>query len=396
MNKWLIVLIGFILALGIFLGTKTHRQKYFEPAITYSHRSFKPYDTRFLFLTLKKYTRFQRSTGAPGGKRFSGTGKTYVVCSPYFLPDEQEEGEILRFVAGGNHLLLSSFEVEPRFLKTLKISTRPFIKPEQGTNDSLEIRWKTGKSWAYPGSAAAPHFLLSSSHPAEPLAYDGQGFPALIRMPYGNGSIWIQVRPTTFSNYFLLHKSNSSYLETVMNEMSIAGTSVIWDDYYITIKNATDREKRGQSAPPEGKSFFMEMVRKHPPLQWAVFTFLGGAVLFILNFSRRLRQPVDQLPAVRNDSMDFTRTLAGLYRYRKDNAVIAQKIRLQLLDHLFNTYRISARDLSPENAGYVSRKTGKPLPEVIRLTELLPQIQEKVSDKTMTEFYRLVYKFIYL
>lgn len=395
MNKWLFALAGFLVILGIFLVTRTPRKKYFDPAITYSHRTFKPYDTRFFFLTLKKYTRLQRSAGSPGGKRFSGTGKTYVICSPYFLPDEREEREILRFVASGNQLLLSSFEMDPRFLKTLKISARPFIKPEEGTNDSLKIRWKTGKTWTYPGSAAAPHLLLSSSHPAERIASDGQGFPSLIRMPYGKGSIWVQIRPTAFSNYFLLHKNNCGYLKSVLSEMDIAETSVIWDDYYITIKNASDRNKRRKSAPPEGQSFFMEMVRKHPPLQWAVFTFLGGAILFILNFSRRLRQPVDLLPVVRNDSMEFTRTIADLYRHRKDNTAIAQKIRLQLQDHLYNIYRIPARDLIPENAGSISRKTGKPLPEVIRLTALFPQVQEKVSDKTMTEFYRLVYKFIY-
>lgn len=317
-----------------------------------------------------------------------------MVCSPYFLPDETEEKEILGFVAGGNRLLLSSFEIAPHFLKTLDIAGRSFKKPVQATDDSLKIVWKKGKTWIYPGSAAAPGLIPSIPH-SQILAFDGRGFPSLIRIPYGEGGIWIQLQPMAFSNYFLLHKNNSGYLETVLEELDIAGAPVIWDDYYSKIRNAADRQALSKPPRPEGKSFFMDMVRKHPPLQWAVFTFLAGALLFILNYSRRLRQPVDRLPDVKNNSMEFTRAIADLYRHRKDNIAIARKIRLQLQDHLYNAYRIPARDLTPENADSISRKTGKPLPEVIGLIETLSRPQEKVSDKTLTEFYRLVYKFIY-
>ncbi len=394
MNKWLFGALGFLLVAILFIVTRTPRQKHFDRTVNYSPRTFKPYDTRFFFLTLKKHTRLRKNIQPPGGKRFTGTGKTYVVCSPYFLPDENEKREILLFVDRGNHLLLSSFEIAPHFLKTLNITGRPFKKPFRATDDSLKIVWNTGKTWAYPGSAAAPGLIPASSHP-EIVASDGRGFPALLRMSYGRGTIWIQVQPMAFSNYFLLHKNNSSYLEAVLREMNLAGTPIIWDDYYITIKNASDRSRRRNSTPPEGKSFFMEMVRKHPPLQWAVFTFLAGSLLFILNYARRLRQPVDRLPDVKNNSLEFTRAIADLYRHRKDNTAIAQKLRLQLQDHLYHAHKIPARDLTPENAAAISRKTGKPLPDVNRLTEILPLLQEKVSDKTLTEFYRLVYTFIY-
>lgn len=394
MNKWIFAVLGILLALGIILGSRMRREKHFDRTVTYSPRTFKPYDTRFFFLTLKKHTHLRRSAQPPGGKRFTGTGKTYVVCSPYFLPDRKEKRDILRFVAYGNHLLLSSFEIAPHFLKTLDITGRPFKKPGQATDDSLKVVWKTGESWAYPGSAAAPDLIPEALH-TEILATDSTGLPALIRIPYGKGSIWIQARPMALSNYFLLHKNNYTYLETLLEKLNMAGTSVIWDDYYITLKNAADREARRRSTPPVGKSFFMEMVRKHPPLQWAVFTFLAGALLFILNYSRRLRQPVERLPAVKNSSLEFTRAIAGLYRHRKDNTAIAQKIRAQLQDHLYNIHRIPARELTLENAGSISRKTGRPLPDVIRLIEALSGVQEKISDKTLTEFYRLVYKFIY-
>lgn len=395
MNKWLFILLGFLLVAGIFLNTRISREKKFDRTVSYGPGSFRPYDTRFFFLTLKKYTRLQRSGRAPRGTLFNGTGKTYVVCSPYFLPDFRERREILGFVAAGNHLLLSSFEIEPRFLKTLNISARSFIKPETGGDDSLKITWETGKTWVYPGSAAAPRLLLSSSHPARVPAFDGRGFPALIQMKYGKGTVWIQVQPMALSNYFLLHKKNSSYLDTLLEELDIRGSSVIWDDYYATLRKASDRRARRSLPPPEGKSFFTDMIRKHPPLQWAVFTALTGALLFIFNYARRLRQPVDRLPEVRNDSLEFSRVVAGLHRRRKDNTAIAQKIRLQLQDHLHHTYRIQARDLIPENADAISRKTGKPLAEVIQLTETLPLLREKISDQTLTDFYRLVYKFIY-
>lgn len=394
MKKWIVAVVGILLALGIFISSRMQRQKDFDRTVSYSMRSFRPYDTRFFFLTLKNHTNLRRSAHPPGGKKFSGTGKTYVVCSPYFLPDRKEKRDILRFVERGNHLLLSSFEITPHFLKTLGIRSRLFKKPEQANDDSLKITWKTGQTWVYPGSAAAPE-LIPSATETETLASDARGFPSLLRIPYGDGTIWIQAQPMALSNYFLLHKNNHTYLESLMKELRVTGTSVIWDDYYPTLRSEADRQARNGSVPPEGKSFFLEMVRKHPPLQWAVFTFLAGALLFILNYARRLRQPIDRLPEMKNNSLEFTKAIAGLYRHRKDNAVIAQKIRAQLQDHLYNTHRIPARELTLENADTISRKTGKPLPEVIQLIETLNQVQEKVSDRALTEFYRLVYKFIY-
>lgn len=386
---------GFLLVLGVFLNTRLSREKKFDRTVNYSPRTFRPYDTRFFFLTLKKYTNLERNSRAPGGTHFTGTGKTYVVCSPYFLPDRLERAQILRFVSSGNHLLLSSFEIDRHFLRTLNLSAGSFLKPAEAMDDSLKIVWKTGKAWSYPGSAAAPRLLLSSSHPANVLASDSQGFPALIRMNYGKGSVTIQVQPMALSNYFLLHKKNSSYLNTLLEELKLREAPVIWDDYYTTIRKASDRSARRSSPPPRGKSFFMELVRKHPPLQWAMFTVLAGALLFVFNYARRLRQPLDRLPDVKNNSMEFNGAIADLYRQQKDNTAIAQKIRLQLQDYLYAAYRIPARELIPENADLISRKTGKPLADVNRLTETLPLLQEKVSDKTLTEFYRLVYKFIY-
>lgn len=395
MNKWAYLLCGIGLVAGIFLITRVSRPKSFDRTISYSPKTFRPYDTRFFFLTLKKNTRLATNTRIPGGKRFSGTGKTYVVCSPYFLPDVNEKNKILQFVSQGNTLLLSSFDIAPHFLKTLNIQGQSLIKPLKATDDSLKIVWNTGESWAYPGSAAGPGLLLSSSHPAQIVASDGRRFPALIRISYGKGTIWLQNQPMAFSNYFLLHKNNSTYLDRIMEELNLSSATLIWDNYYPDLKSAADRKARQKSNPPEGKSFFVEMVRRHPPLQWAVFTFLAGTLLFVFNYARRLRQPAEQLPDTENTSLEFTKAIAGLYRENKDNAAIAQKIRLQLQDHLLNAYKIPAHDLTPENAGAISRKTGKPPEDITRLAELLPRLQEKVSDKTLTEFYRLVYKFIY-
>ncbi len=393
MNKWFLSIAGLVLVSVILLNTRLSRERKFDRTVSYSPQTFRPYDTRFFFLTLKKHRKLERTARAPGGTTFSGTGKTYVVCSPYFLPDRRERAAILRFVAQGNTLLLSSFEIEPRFLRTLTLSSRAFTKPREATDDSLQITWKNGKTWTYPGSAAAPRLLLSSSHPAEITASDGHGFPALIKMKYGEGTVLIQVQPMALSNYFLLHKNNATYLDHLLEEME--GTGVIWDDYYTTLGQSSDRSARRDPPPPQGKTFFSDLVKKHPPLQWAVFTALAGTLLFVINYARRMRQPVEQLPKTRNDSMAFSAAIADLHRRRKDNTAIARKIRLHLLDHLYHTYRIQARELIPENVSAISQKTGKSPDEVLRLTETLPLLREKVSDRTLTEFYRLVYTFIY-
>ena len=395
MNKWLFTGLGLLLVAGIFLNTRISRQRHFDRSVTYTPATFRPYDTRFFYQALKHRFTVQRSARAPGGTAFTGTGKTYVVCSPYFHPNQRERHQILGFVSAGNTLLLSSFEIDPRFLRTLRLNASSFTKPKEATADSLQITWKTGETWTYPGSAAAPRILLSSSHPGEILAVDGNGFPALIRMSFGEGTILLQAHPMALSNYFLLHKQNASYLDRLLQETAGQESKVIWDDYYPALKKASDRSGRRDPPPPEGKSFFLDMVKKHPPLQWAVFTALAGAILFVLNYSRRLRQPVEPLPDTPNNTLEFSKTIAGLYLRQNDHGPIVQKIRLQLLEHLFQAYRIHAADLVPENAAIIHKKTGKPLADVLLLTETLPLLHEKISDQALTRFYKLVYKFIY-
>lgn len=393
-----------LLALGIFLTPKLKEAKRFDRTIQYTPKTFKPYDTRFFYESLEKYAGkgFKKNRTAPGPKILKGENTVYVVCSPNFLPDEKEKREIFKFVAAGNDALISTFSISENALDGLSdilYVDSKVRKPFWAMHDSLAIIWQNGKNYTYPGSAAsAPIYLdeFDESEAPEILATDKKdSWPTLVAFKYGKGKIYIQLQPTVFSNYFLLHKDNSALLTDLFTELNIKNKRVIWDEFYINLKDASKRRSNNNSAS-KGESFFLKMLKEHPPLQWAVITFLAAVALFILNNSRRLRQPVRKLPDVQNTSLEFTKAIAELYWQRKDHSIIAHKIQLQLQSYLFSNFKIFPKDLNENNTAFIATKTGKTQEEI---SEILKEIKEvnttDISDQKLIGFYRLVYKFIY-
>jgi hypothetical protein len=403
---WGVIVLGLLalLALGIFLTPKLRKNKRFDRTIQYTPKTFKPYDTRFFYESLQKYAGkgFKKNRTAPGPKTLTGENTIYVICSPNFLPDETEKREIFKFVAAGNDLILSTFSVSDNALDGLSdilyIDSK-LRKPFWGVHDSLSIKWHNGQKYSYPGSAASTPIYLDEfeeNNAPEILSTDEKdNWPSLVAFKYGKGKIYIQLQPTVFSNYFLLHKDNSALLSNLFQDLDIKNKRVIWDDFYINLKDASQRRSNNNQSP-KGESFFLKMLKEHPPLQWAVITFLIALILFVINHSRRVRQPIEKLPDVQNTSLEFTNAIAELYWQRKDHNSIAHKIQLQLQSYLFSNYKIFAKDLNENNTEFIATKTGKSQEEI---TQLLKSIQEvkttDISDQKLIEFYRLVYKFIY-
>lgn len=396
--KWVAGSLLVLLALGIYFTPKILKQKRFNRFVTYSTKNYNPYNTKFFYETLKKYgLDFSKNFAAPNTQTLVGEDKVYVICTPEFHPNNDEKTEILKFASYGNHVFLSSFKVDETFVKALLPNL--FIdseenKPFLAKNDSLEITWqKTGKSWSYPGSAAHSqiNFAYDSTEASHILTTNIYEYPSLIGIPYGRGKVYIELHPMTLTNYFLLHKNNYAYLETLLEELDITNREVIWDEYYKTIKPGSNRKSNDR--PPKGESFFLQMLKNHPSLQWAVFTFIAGAILFLLNASRRLRRPIGKLPDNQNASLGFTQAIAELYWQRQDHSIIAHKIQLQLQDYLYANYKIHPKDLNNENAEQISIKTGRSIEQV---SELLQAIKKPdISDQSLLIFYRVVYKFIY-
>lgn len=373
MYKWIIGALIFVAVL-LYFSKATERVQKFDRKLSYTADSYAPYDTRFFRESLEKYTRVERVNEAPAEENLNT--KFLVVCSPYFHPTEEEAKRLKEYVSDGNTLFLSTFEIGEAFQRHFFVYFRSHSKAYLGTDDSLKLYGS--QIWEYPGEGGGPALVQMAIRP-KILYKDGNNKPALVKYTFGAGEVYLLLRPTAISNYFLLHENNYTFLECLLPIFE--NQNVQWNEYFETRK-----EQRLPQEP--GKSYLWEMIKKHTALQFALAVLLLGSLLFFYNYSQRLRDPIEEYAPPQNGRLQFLRTMARL-PFTADQ--VAKKWKLVVLHHLEQRYRIY--DLSLETSESLATKTGQSEAFAERLLRYLKT--EKFSAKSYKEFYHFASPFIY-
>jgi hypothetical protein len=373
MYKWILGAIVLLAGLLYFSQT-TERPRTFNRKLSYSPDTYAPYDTRYFYETLKKYTEVSKQKQAPTAENMQDG--VFMVCSPYFHPSVEEAKLLKEYVMAGNSIFISTFEVGEVFQRHFFAYFRTHSKAYIGTDDSLKLFGS--QVWEYPGEGGGPALVQMAVRP-KILYKDGKNKPALIQYPFGKGQVYLLLRPTAVSNYFLLHKNNYTFLECLLPLFE--GKHIVWSQYY-------ENKKEPNTKKEVGKSYFWEMVQKHSALQFALAVLFLGTILFVINYSQRLRDPIEEFPSPENRRLQFIKTLARL-PYTPNQA--AHKWKQVVLEHLEQKYRI--HDLETETSESLATKTGQPERFASRLLSYLNT--EEFTPKKYKEFYHFVSPFLY-
>ncbi|WP_431215597.1 hypothetical protein ACQ86N_13470 [Puia sp. P3] len=145
------------------------------------------------------------------------------------------------------------------------------------------------------------------------MGKDGRGRPDFVKFTYkGGGSLYLQLAPLAFSNFFLLHKDNRIYYEKAISNLPSKASEVLWDDYYRYSHN-------------EDFSAF-QYILSNKSLRWAFWLTLVLFALIYLFDSKRRQRMIPLISPLRNTSVDFVRTIGRLYFQRRDNHNLAMKM----------------------------------------------------------------------
>jgi hypothetical protein len=403
---------GFLLFRSEFF--KKERPKIFDPNITYSTKTYRPYDTRFAYEQFKKKagkgfvlneTKFDYQN-----PNYLDTTSILVIVSPYFLPNQLEMNALSDYVDRGGNLLISSFSISTNLFNTVlddstdtaDIPVYPDYPPTS-FSDSLTIFWKdpyaedsTAVAYTYPG--IKPFYVLDSqvinSVYTTTHVYDHYGQKVLDEVQIGKGRMFIVHSPITLTNYFLLHKQNYRYLNQIFDLLEMKNRKVIWDKFYERYQ--TQRPEDTGEPEQAGESYFWKVIKEHPPLMWAVLTFFLTISLFILLFSRRMQAPIRVIPEVKNNSVEFIKAVSGLYWLKQDHKKIGEKITSQFYDFMSTNYRFVPKDITLENVEKIAQKTDKKPEEIEGILLIINHIEESeaIYKKTLIDFYRKVYRFM--
>lgn len=328
----------------------------------------------------------QKSPIGANGSSYTDKGeakKVYIVIAPRMLPDPSEINAIMNFVGAGNHVFISAFQFSDSLLHLVNLRTAPSLYGYD-VSDSLGLSVYNPVNFdslpfVYPGAAYDNWVASLDSQYTTILGRDDKGRPDLVKFGYkGGGSLYLHFAPMAFTNFFLLHKQNKLYYDNVLSYLPASAGEVIWDDYF-----RYDRTKNFSA---------FQYILGNPSLRWAFWLCLLLFLLIYLFESKRKQRIVPVAVELRNNSLDFVKTIGRLYYQRRDNRNLALKISAHFLDYIRTRYNLPVTTPDEGFAERLAYKTGYPREALQELVTDINRLQEDVylTDEELLAFNRKI------
>lgn len=204
-----------------------------------------------------------------------------------------------------------------------------------------------------------------------------------LRDSIGKGAIYLHSFPKAFSNYFLLEENGVEYTARALAYVP-GQKRLFWDRYYKA-----------------GKSFNTSplfIILNSKPLRWAYYFIIIGSILYVLFEGKRKQRSIAVVEPLRNQTFDFTRTVAGLHLDRKDYKGITSKKIALFLDYVRTRYRIEAANPKDSNEEFYRRLaalSGNSEKEVEQLWRHMAGLQENpgISKEDLLQLNRGINNF---
>ncbi|MFU8811855.1 MAG: DUF4350 domain-containing protein [Balneolaceae bacterium] len=406
-DRWVYWVFGTILL--AYIGYEILRPKPVDWSPSYTKEHTIPYGAHILFEELDvlfpgqpiesvdvPLFRFLRSVA---DDTVTGENRNWLFMDQTLRFDPLELDRLLALAARGDHLFMAAERFEGALTDTLQLKRGTHFSqlwaqqqndrsrtsnldpdsriPANFTNAALQ----RSEPWEFNGRVAY-HFIFdrdSLLHPVTELGVVAEDRVNFIRVPWGEGMIYLHHYPQAFTNVNLLDQDRAAYAFRALSYLP--EQPVVWDNSKKAI--------RGLARTPMAFIFGDDALRS----AWQLL--LTGVVLLMIFKGRREQRAVPVRTPPANSTVDFVTTIASLYLESNSNRDMALKKRSLFYDYLRTRLQIdpASRDALQKTA----ERSGCSADEVQELFALLQQLDHSpsVSDdelKTLTEKVDLFYK----
>jgi hypothetical protein len=388
--KWILASV-LLLTLG---GCQWGGQKKLNRRVTLWRKDKIPYGTYVAYENLKYiFPEAEITVNKNSPSSFDqelGSGKAYIIITHIMDPDESELRAIMNYVGQGNQVFISAFAFGDSLLHTLNITMADSVL-RLVQRDSLRLSLYSpvnndSLSFAYPGDPYDTYASSLDSQYTTVLGRDVKGRPDFIKFGYkSGGAIYLHFAPMAFTNFFLLHKNNKAYFDNALSYIPASVKEVKWDDYF--------RYERTKDFSA------FQYILANKSLKWAFWLMLLLFLLVYLFESKRKQRIIPVISRLRNNSLDFVKTIGRLYYQRRDNHNLALKMVAHFQDHVRKRYNIQASIMDDEFLDRLSYKSGYGKERLQSIVEDIRTLQERASltekellgfSRQIEEFYKLV------
>lgn len=280
----------------------------------------------------------------------------------------EEADALLNYVNQGNTALISTTSFYGKIADTLNIETTntqtSFIKKEaeqEFTSPSLADN-KTIFKDVVENSYFVSIDTLNTTVLGTIYNDELEEKVNFIKVKFGenNGAFLIHTNPFAFTNYHLLN-NNEDYAATVLSYLP--KDQIIWDDYYKSGRRVIQSPLR--------------YILSQPSLKWAFYLAITTLIVFVLFKSKRTQRIVPVIEPLENTTVEFTKTIGGLYFQNKEYTNIIDKKITFFLETIRTQYYLNTTNLNSDFIEKLALKSATSLADVKALIDLIKYCKQK-------------------
>jgi hypothetical protein len=310
-----------------------------------------------------------------------------ILMADYFDAENDELERLNRFVRGGNtvFIIARAFSDDAADFFHLNFSGYTDLFYESAS-DSLRIKlqrpfFPVDSLFIYPGKRYESSIRKFDSTQTTVLGRNSLGRVNFVGMKKGSGTFYLHTAPLAFSNYFILHKQNVRYYQNAVSVIPKNVTTVLWNDYFLQ-KPQNPREEKDVN--------WLGALFSQPAFRWGFLTALATLLLYTLLGMRRRQRLIPPHDQLRNDSLDFVKTLGRLYYDKRDHKNLAEKMGAYFLEHVRSTYKIVTHTLDEGFVQSLHVKSGYPEPEIKNIVQEIKRFSAwpNLSEEQLARFHK--------
>ena len=317
---------------------------------------------------------------------------TYFFLNDVVNIDAAELNKLLQWVEKGNTAVISANYISYPLLDTLAITSTEKVR-KNGLNNIPQYNFankelKTKDYYTYDRDQIFVYFDSLNGKEQKILGFgkvkDDNSTPKdslinFVESKFGKGKFLLHSSPQTFTNFFLLEDQNFEYAEKFLAYLDLQQT-IYWDNHY---KNG----KIVRNSP-------LYILLGNRYFKWAYYFVLIAVILFIFFEGKRKQKSIPVVEPLKNQTYDYTRTIAGMYLDQKDYRTIAQKIRDQFFIFLQKEFKINVKEQKNyrELIQEQTKISSEEIDELFNNIKSL-EVQPSVNKKDIEKLNRLIIQF---
>ena len=322
----------------------------------------------------------------------TSTTGTYFFLNASVGIDAAELNKLLKWVEKGNTAVISASYISYPLLDTLKITNDQKIR-KNGLENIPQYNFankdlRREKYYEFNRDHTLEYFdslngkqqkVLGIAKVKDDNSVQNDSLANFVESKFGEGRFLLHSSPQAFTNYFLLEGENFEYAEKFLAYLDLQET-IYWDNHY---KNG----KIIHTSP-------LYILLSNRYFKWAYYFVIIATILFIFFEGKRKQKSIPVVDPLRNQTYDYTRTIAGMYLDQKDYRTIAQKIRDQFFIFLQKEFKINVKE-QKNYRQLIEQQTKISSEEIDLLFDQIKALEVKpsVTKKDIEALNRLIIQF---